>query len=64
MMVTMGAKAQKIQTVDKDGQPIPYASIIAEDGKFIGTTDLNGVLNDVKVPRWCRSPMWPISPRR
>ena len=48
MMVTMGAKAQKIQTVDKDGQPIPNASIIAEDGKFIGTTDLNGVLNDVK----------------
>ena len=48
MMVTMGAKAQKIQTVDKDGQPIPYASIISEDGQFIGTTDLNGILNDVK----------------
>ena len=48
MMVTMGAKAQKIQTVDKDGEPIPYASIMSEDGNFIGTTDLNGILNDVK----------------
>lgn len=24
------------------------SGFIAEDGKFIGTTDLNGVLNDVK----------------
>ena len=48
MMVTMGAKAQKIQTVDKDGQPIAYASIITEDGTFIGTTDLDGILDDVK----------------
>ena len=48
MMVTMGIKAQKIQIVDKDGQPVPYASVIAEDVKYIGTTDLNGILNDVK----------------
>lgn len=48
MMTALSAQAQKIQTVDKDGQPIPYASIISEDGNIIGTTDLDGVLNDVK----------------
>ena len=48
MMAAMNVHAQKIQTVDKDGQPVPYASIINEDGNIIGTTDLNGVLNDVR----------------
>jgi len=48
MMTAMSAQAQKIQTVDKDGQPIPYASIFTEAGDFIGTTDLEGFLNDVK----------------
>jgi hypothetical protein len=48
MMTAMSAQAQRIQTVDKDGQPVPYASIISEDGQIIGTTDLNGVLDDVK----------------
>ena len=48
MMTAVSAQAQKIQTVDKDGQPIPYASIISEDGNVIGTTDLNGILDDVK----------------
>ena len=43
-----GVMAQRIQTVDKDGQPVAYASVMTEDGKFIGTTDLNGVLEDVK----------------
>lgn len=48
MLTAVSAQAQKIQTVDKDGQPIPYASIISEDGNIIGTTDLNGILDDVK----------------
>ena len=48
MMTAMSAQAQKIQTVDKDGQPIPYASIISEDGNIIGTTGLDGILDDVK----------------
>ena len=48
IMTAMSAQAQKLQTVDKDGQPVPYASIISEDGNIIGTTDLDGVLNDVK----------------
>ena len=48
MMTAMSAQAQKIQTVDKDGQPIPYASIFTETGDFIGTTGLDGILSDVK----------------
>ena len=48
MMAVISVQAQKVQTVDKDGQPIPYASIISEDGSIIGTTDLNGILDDVK----------------
>ena len=48
MMAVISVHAQKIQTVDKDGQPVPYASIIGEDGNIIGTTDLNGILDDVR----------------
>ena len=48
LMTAMSAQAQKLQTVDKDGQPVPYVTVIGEDGNFIGTTDLDGVLSDVK----------------
>ena len=48
IMTAISVQAQKIQTVDQDGQPVPYASIISEDGNIIGTTDLDGILNDVK----------------
>ncbi len=48
IMATMSAQAQKLQTVDKKGQPVPYASVLTEDGNFVGVTDLNGILDDVK----------------
>ena len=48
MMTAMGAQAQRIQTVDKDGQPIPYASVFTEAGDFIGTTGLDGIINDLQ----------------
>ena len=48
MMAAVGAQAQRIQTVDEGGQPIPYASIFTEAGDFIGTTGLDGVISDVK----------------
>ena len=48
IMTAMSAQAQKIQTVDKNGQPIPYASIFTEAGDIIGTTGLDGILDDVK----------------
>ena len=48
IMATMSAQAQQLKTVDKDGQPVPYASIANEDGNFIGTTNLDGIIADVK----------------
>ena len=47
-MTAMSAQAQKIQVVDTDGNAIPLVSVLTEDGTYIGTTDLNGVLADVK----------------
>ena len=48
MMTALSAQAQKIQVVDDDGNGIPLVSVLTENGIFIGTTDLNGVLADVK----------------
>ena len=47
MMTVISAQAQKIQVVDDDGNGIPLVSVLTENGTFIGTTDLNGVLTDV-----------------
>lgn len=48
MMTAMSAQAQKIQIVDNDGNAIPLVSVMTENGNYIGTTDFDGVLNDVK----------------
>lgn len=40
--------AQRIQVVDDDGDAIAYASVMTQDAKFIGITDLDGYLADVK----------------
>lgn len=48
MAVVDGVHAQRIRVVDKDGEPVAYASVMTEDTRFIGTTDLDGVLADVK----------------
>ena len=48
IMTAMNALAQKIEVVDTDGNGIPLVSVMTEDGVFIGKTDLNGVLADVK----------------
>jgi hypothetical protein len=48
LMTAMSLQAQKIQIVDNDGNGIPLVSVLTEDGTYIGTTDLNGVLADVK----------------
>lgn len=47
-LVAVAAEAQRIQTVDSNGSPVAYASVMTEDAKFIGTTGLDGVLEDVK----------------
>ena len=44
----VSAQAQKIQIVDNDGNAIPLVSVMTENGNYIGTTDFDGVLNDVK----------------
>ncbi|MCR4995555.1 MAG: hypothetical protein K6A32_09340, partial [Bacteroidales bacterium] len=46
-MTVISAQAQKIQTVDTDGNPIPLVSVLTEDGVMIGNTDLDGILADV-----------------
>ena len=48
MMTVVNVSAQRLQVVDSDGQGIPLASVLTEDGIFIATTDLNGVVDDVK----------------
>ena len=48
IMTAVCVQAQKIQTVDTDGNAIPLVSVMSEDGVLIGTTDLNGILADVK----------------
>lgn len=48
MTMTVSIQAQKIEVVDADGNGIPLVSVTTEDGVYIGKTDLNGVLADVK----------------
>lgn len=47
-LVVIGAKAQKVEVFDTDGNPVPYASVLTPDAEFIGTTNLEGVLTDAK----------------
>ena len=42
------AKAQRIEVVDTEGHAIPLASVLTNDGTLLGTTDMNGILADVK----------------
>ena len=48
IMTAMGAQAQKIEVVDANGNGIPMVSVTTESGEYIGKTDLNGMLADVK----------------
>ena len=38
--------AQTIRVIDKDGDPVPYAAVTTEQGKLIGTTDIEGVFEN------------------
>lgn len=48
IMVTLSAGAQRIRTIDKDGQSIPFVSVMTTDNKYIGVTDMEGAIDDVK----------------
>lgn len=47
-MTAITVNAQRILVVDNEGHGIPLVSVLAEGGTLIGTTDLDGVLPDVK----------------
>lgn len=48
VIATISTWAQKVTTVDTDGNIIPLVSIMTEKGVLIGTTDIHGILADVK----------------
>ncbi|MBR5687677.1 MAG: hypothetical protein IKX36_06940 [Prevotella sp.] len=48
MMTTTTALAQRIQVVDDNGDAVPCATVMTTDAVFIGTTDLDGIIADVK----------------
>lgn len=48
IMTALSAFAQNIKVVDDEGHAISLASVLTEDGVLIGTTDMYGVLADVK----------------
>lgn len=48
LLATNTVSAQRIQVVDDDGDAIAYASVMTPDAKFLGITDFDGYLADVK----------------
>ncbi len=48
IMGAAGLWAQKIEVVDTDGNPVPYAKIFDANANCIGMTSLDGVLLDAK----------------
>ena len=48
LMTALCVRAQKIEVVDAEGNGIALVNVTTEDGVYIGKTDLNGVLADVK----------------
>jgi len=40
-------KAQKIEIVDRDGNAVPYASVMTADATLIGVTGMDGVIADI-----------------
>lgn len=48
LLGVFGARAQRLQVVDVDGQPIPYVCVTNERGVLVGTTDENGMLENTK----------------
>ena len=48
IMTAMNAIAQRVEVTDANGQGIPLVSVLTDEGNLIGTTDLNGIIADVK----------------
>ena len=47
-MAATNALAQRLQVLDSEGNPIPYASVLNPQAEYIGITNLEGVVDDVK----------------
>lgn len=48
IMAIVSAHAQKMKVIDSDGNAVPYASVLTPTGEYIGITNLDGELADVK----------------
>ncbi len=44
----VAAQAQRIQVVDPDGHPVAYVCVTDEQGRLVGSTDVDGWLEDAK----------------
>ena len=47
MMTAMSVNAQKLEIVDKDGNAVPYASVMTADATLIGVTGMDGTIADI-----------------
>ena len=47
-MAAVNGWAQRLQVLDSEGNPIPYASVLTPQAEYIGITNLEGVVDDVK----------------
>lgn len=43
---TFNGFAQTIRVIDTDGDPVPYVAVTTEQGKLVGTTDIDGVFEN------------------
>ncbi len=48
LIAALHVVGQQLQVIDKEGNPIAYVCVTDANGVLIGTTDLNGVLSDLK----------------
>ncbi|MBR6432656.1 MAG: hypothetical protein IKS64_07395, partial [Muribaculaceae bacterium] len=42
LVSVVSMKAQRFQVIDADGDPVPYVAVTTEQGKLVGTTDIDG----------------------
>ena len=47
LMWTMVASAQRLEIVDKDGNAVPYASVMTADATLVGVTGMDGTIADI-----------------
>lgn len=48
LMAVINGWSQRLQVIDSEGNPIPYASVLNPDAEYIGITNLEGVVADLK----------------